>query len=630
MKEFIREILISLKNYIVKKRRVFEFLKSLIPYRVYVWLKPRLEYPDPLTHIIKSQPQSNQVDLQDADWYEYHKTVTFLRRERERSRVDFRPRQPNLISIQEKDMTAVAAKLQFPQIAQPVISIIIPFYKQPRLTLECLASIEKFTKSQAYEIIVVDDNSKDDMVGIFVGVENIKIIHNEKQEGFGASCNKGAQQAKGEYLVFLNNDAQVTDGWLSPLLDEMKSNPSVGAVGPKVLNVNGTLQEAGALIQPDGSAILIGFDDDPDAAFYNQNRDVEYCSGVCLMVRADLFRQLGGFDSHFAPAYYEDVDLSFKIRADGYSIRYAANSKIYHHLSATTKEISSEYKTWLVTKNRQKFIERWQAEIDQLTTLKLIVSVDFLPTSEQFQLINLLGTRFSTGGLCYQWTGELKERIMAGGADFCLKVSTDLLDPPLKMDVAGYKKDDRSDRRVDQVVALMQMPNYLLFDGHPLLFLSEIVSSHSVESVREFWNTACKKGGLKPPFLCLVSDIEGEDHSNGNNTDIARLDPPIKSVDDVFGSKQKPSGRMPKPHHYQRIIIHDGEKSLSLGEFQGIQEECIKMSREVHPPHRRFILLEGLIQENVALPDSLGSSNAYEFLEAAQNALDANLLKKKF
>lgn len=87
---------------------------------------------------------------------------------------------------------------------------------------------------------------------------------------------------------------------------------------------------------------------------------------------------------------------------------------------------------------------------------------------------------------------------------------------------------------------------------------------------------------------------------------------------------------MPKPHHYQRIIIHDGEKSLSLGEFQGIQEECIKMSREVHPPHRRFILLEGLIQENVALPDSLGSSNAYEFLEAAQNALDANLLKKKF
>src|SRR5262249_52938458 len=153
------------------------------------------------------------------------------------------------------------------------------------------------------------------------------------------TCNGAVAAARSEYIVFLNNDVQVTHGWLRCLLDTFNQREGVGAVGPKVLYPDGRLQEAGAVINTDGTARLVGLVDDPGRPRYNYARDVDYCSAVCLMLRKDRFLEVGCFDERLAPAYYEDVDLCLRLRERGWRIVYNPAAVIVHHLSGSANTV---------------------------------------------------------------------------------------------------------------------------------------------------------------------------------------------------------------------------------------------------------------------------------------------------
>lgn len=188
---------------------------------------------------------------------------------------------------------------------------------------------------------------------------DIELVHNPLNEGFVVACNQGAALARGEFIVFLNNDTQVTPGWLEHLLAVMDDD-QVGVAGSRLVYPDGRLQEAGGIIFNDASGWNYGRDGDPRDPRYGYDRPVDYCSGACLMVRASLWRQLDGFDSRYTPAYYEDTDLCFATRAAGYQVMYCAASVVVHHEGVTAGTDTAAGCKAFQPRNRQRFADKWR------------------------------------------------------------------------------------------------------------------------------------------------------------------------------------------------------------------------------------------------------------------------------
>ncbi len=213
---------------------------------------------------------------------------------------------------------------QMPCASNPEVSIVIPVYNKWAYTAACLRSLAETSCAAGFEVIVVDDQSTDETAQRLPAVNGLVHLRNEQNLGFVGSCNRGAEQARGRYIVMLNNDTQVLDGWLDALLETFERYPDTGLAGARLVYPDGSLQEAGGIVFRDGSGWNYGRDDDPDRPDYQFVREVDYCSGACIMLPTGLFRELGGFDSHYAPAYYEDTDLAFRVRARGLKVRAAA------------------------------------------------------------------------------------------------------------------------------------------------------------------------------------------------------------------------------------------------------------------------------------------------------------------
>lgn len=248
---------------------------------------------------------------------------------------------------------------------KPVVSIIIPVFNQIDYTYKCLMSIEKYTKDVPYEVIIADDVSFDGTKFIDGYVENVRVNRNLKNTGFLLNCNNAAKIARGKYILFLNNDTEVTENWLSSLVDLIESDNSIGMVGSKLVYPDGRLQEAGGVILSNGTGRNYGGGDDPEKPQYNYVRDVDYISGASIMLSKQLWEQIGGFDERYVPAYCEDSDLAFEVRKAGYRVVYQPKSVITHYegISNGTDVNSTAGLKHYQIKNNKKLKEKWKEEL---------------------------------------------------------------------------------------------------------------------------------------------------------------------------------------------------------------------------------------------------------------------------
>ncbi|MGK7914528.1 MAG: tetratricopeptide repeat protein, partial [Prochloraceae cyanobacterium] len=256
----------------------------------------------------------------------------------------------------------ISSKLSLPHSDRPTVSIIIPVYNQLEYTLKCLFSLGKnIHPDTLVEIIVVNDCSQDRTQQTLELVPGLKLINNQQNLGFVDSCNQGAAVAQGTYLYFLNNDTEIRPQAIESLLEVLKLDPTVGAVGSKLIYPNGALQEAGGIIWQDATGWNYGRQANPFAPQYNYLREVDYCSGASLMVKKEIFDSLGGFATEFAPAYYEDTDLCFAIRHQlGLKVVYQPKSAVIHHEGISAgKSTDSGIKQYQKI-NAQKFRQKWQ------------------------------------------------------------------------------------------------------------------------------------------------------------------------------------------------------------------------------------------------------------------------------
>lgn len=254
----------------------------------------------------------------------------------------------------------VHEKIIFSEVDNPIVSIIIPVYNQYKFTYCCLKSIYENTKDIEYEIIVADDVSNDETKKISNYITNIKVIRNEKNLGFLLNCNNAAKEAKGKYILFLNNDTNVQRDWLKYLIDLIESDKKIGMVGSKLVYQDGRLQEAGGIIWNDASGWNYGRLDDSEKFEYNYVKEVDYISGASIMIRRDLWKAIGGFDERYVPAYFEDADLAFEVRKRGFKVVYQPKSIVVHFEGISNgKDENNGVKMYQV-KNREKFLKKWE------------------------------------------------------------------------------------------------------------------------------------------------------------------------------------------------------------------------------------------------------------------------------
>lgn len=278
---------------------------------------------------------------------------------------------PQMIEVESQRLERSANTIKFHYHRVPVVSIVIPVFNQVEFTLCCLASISKNLPAVPFEIIVVDDCSTDMTQQLVGSISNINYLRNSENIGFLRSCNRAASGAKGKYLLFLNNDTQVCPNWLDKLVKTFDTVPDVGAVGSKLIYPSGHLQEAGAALRKDGTVELIGLNDHPDKLRYNLAREVDHCSAASLLVLRDLFEQFGGFNEAYAPAYFEDADMSLRIRRAGKKVVYQPESVVIHALSVTTGAENGK-KIQQIESNRKKYLDRWQKDLQHLDRIRLI------------------------------------------------------------------------------------------------------------------------------------------------------------------------------------------------------------------------------------------------------------------
>jgi len=266
--------------------------------------------------------------------------------------------------ITTPDMLARWPELSLPGPAswagdRPIISVIIPVHNQFHLTYQCLTSLILSSDAVAFEVLVVDDLSTDATSNIESRVNNLRIIRNEQNLGFLQSCNKAAAMARGDYLVFLNNDTEVEAGWLDEMIAVFDRFSQVGAVGAKLVYPDGRLQDAGGIVWETGVPWNVGHGRDPQDPEFNYVREVDYLTGAALMVLRTAWDAVKGFSEAYKPAYYEDTDLAFKLRAKGYRTLYCPQATVIHYEGQSNgTDLKSGVKQYQIS-NAETFRATW-------------------------------------------------------------------------------------------------------------------------------------------------------------------------------------------------------------------------------------------------------------------------------
>ncbi|VVC53491.1 protein of unknown function [Beijerinckiaceae bacterium RH AL1] len=246
-------------------------------------------------------------------------------------------------------------RIRLPNAQHPKVTIVIVMYNEAELSLLCLRSMAA-GHFRDVEVIIVDNFSTDDTYLLLKRVDGARIIRNIEDLYFLRAANQAAAKARGSMLLFVNNDTYLAANALRYGVETMESADDIGVVGGMLIHPSGRLQEAGAVIWSNGDCQGFRRGDDPSAAVYGYRRDVDYCSGAYMLVRRDVFEELGRFDQIYAPAYYEEADLCMRVRRHGFRIVYDPRVVVDHYEFASAS--SDDEPSVLMRRNRAIFIER--------------------------------------------------------------------------------------------------------------------------------------------------------------------------------------------------------------------------------------------------------------------------------
>lgn len=242
----------------------------------------------------------------------------------------------------------------------PLVSIIILVLEETDMVQRSLDAVARNVAAKVdHETIVVANGTSYEALLPLQHRGDIVLVRSAVNRGFAGGCNLGAQHARGQYLVLLNDDAEVEPGWLEYLLESVNRD-GVGAVGSRVLLGDGRLQESGSVIFSDASTRGVGRGLPVESSRHTAVRDVDYASACSLLIAREAWDAVGGMDERYFPAYYEDVDLCMALREAGLAVIVDPRSQVRHIENGSS---SAAYAEFLMLRNRTKFKQKWHARL---------------------------------------------------------------------------------------------------------------------------------------------------------------------------------------------------------------------------------------------------------------------------
>jgi glycosyltransferase involved in cell wall biosynthesis len=248
-------------------------------------------------------------------------------------------------------------------VGSPLISIVILSRDNVRDLRNCLENIRSQSTYRNYEIIIVDNGSEERQTTSYLSSLPDRILRYEGPFNFSRLNNLGARQARGEVLLFLNDDTKViAPDWLEAMLEQVQRK-EVGVVGAKLIFPNGTVQHAGIVLNVDGrptAHIFVGANPE-DWGYENALRTVRNYSavtGACLMIRRGVFEEVGGFDEQY-DVVFGDVDLCLKVREKGFLVVWTPFALLQH------REFGTRPRNQDPPRDTERFVTRWQWVLDQ-------------------------------------------------------------------------------------------------------------------------------------------------------------------------------------------------------------------------------------------------------------------------
>jgi len=231
------------------------------------------------------------------------------------------------------------------------LSVVVVSFNGRDYLRRCLASVLEDTKGISSELIVVDNASRDGSAQMVEAeFPQAALIRLPVNVGFAAGCNRGIEQATGEFVLLLNPDTELAEDAFSPMVDYCRRNPSVGILGPKLLNSDGSLQLSCRRFPSHltslfnrRSVLTRLFPRNPFSRRYlmtdwahNRIQPVDWLSGACAMLRREMVERIGAMDEGYF-MYIEDVDLCYRAHRAGYQVVYFPQVAVTHHIGKSTE-----------------------------------------------------------------------------------------------------------------------------------------------------------------------------------------------------------------------------------------------------------------------------------------------------
>jgi GT2 family glycosyltransferase len=271
--------------------------------------------------------------------------------------------------------------VELPHADVPVASIIVLGWRNTGI-IDALASVRLHCADVPYEVIIVLNGADDAVVDIVEQrVTGALVLESSVNLGFGGGCDFAATHARGDYLVFLNDDAIVQQGWLTALVRTAQSETGAAVVGSRMVFPDGRLQEAGCVLWSNGGTWQVGHGARDVDNLHRQRRDTAYCSGAGMLVDRRVFAQLNGFDEIFYPAYFEDVDLCLRVHNAGLRVIFEPTAALVH---AQSQSSHAYYQRFLYLRNLETLRTRWAHVLQALPTE---------PTDHSIEVMDAAGAR---------------------------------------------------------------------------------------------------------------------------------------------------------------------------------------------------------------------------------------------
>lgn len=289
-----------------------------------------------------------------------------------------------------------------------ITSIIILTYDNLKYSKLCIESIRKYTKKNTYEIIVVDNNSRDGTVQWLKEQNDLKVIYNSNNMGFPKGCNQGIEIAKGENILLLNNDVVVTYSWLDNLVKCLYSSDDIGAVGP-LTNRCSNYQ-----------AIPIRYENLDEMSTFAKKFNVSNPKkweerlrliGYCFLMKKKIVDKIGLLDEIFTPGNCEDNDYSLRIRKAGFRLILCKDTFIHHFGSVSFKKNPKEFKAVLRI-NNGKFKDKWGIDVSYFKIIRQ--DITSIIKNSKNQLLNILHIGCGAGGTLLDIKNKIPEAKLFG------------------------------------------------------------------------------------------------------------------------------------------------------------------------------------------------------------------------